>query len=44
MTQVPSLLLNEDRTWIGILYRRAYSTQRSMSTLAPHAAISSISS
>src|SRR6266487_697666 len=35
LTQVPSLLLNEDRTWIGIWYRRAYSTHRSISTFAP---------
>ena len=44
VTQVPSRLLNDDRTWMGMPYRRAYSTQRSISTLAPHAAISSISS
>ena len=43
-TQVPSLLLNDDLTWIGTPYRRAYSTQRNCSTLAPDAAISSISS
>ena len=44
LTQVPILSLNEDRTWIGRLYRRAYSTHRGISTFAPHAAISSISS
>ena len=44
VTQVPSRLLNDDRTWTGMLYRRAYSTQRSTRTLAPQAAISSISS
>ena len=43
VTQVPSRLLNEDRTWIGMPYRRAYSTQRSCSTLEPQAASSSIS-
>src|SRR5215472_17049443 len=44
VTQVPSLLLNDDRTWIGIWKCLAYSTQRRYSTLAPQAAISSISS
>ena len=44
LTQVPILSLNEDRTWIGSPYRRAYSTQRGIRTFAPHAAISSISS
>ena len=44
LTQVPARWLNEDRTWIGMSYRRAYSTQRSWSTLAPQAAISIISS
>jgi hypothetical protein len=34
----------DERTWIGMLDRRAYSTHRSMSTLAPQAASSSISS
>ncbi len=44
VTQVPSALLNEERTWIGIRYRLAYSTQRSIRTFVPQAAISSISS
>ena len=44
MTKVPGFSEYDDRTWTGRLYRRAYSTQRSISTLAPHAAISSISS
>ena len=44
LTQVPVRLLNEDRTWMGTLYRRAYSTQRNCRTFAPDAAISSISS
>ncbi|CFS35214.1 Uncharacterised protein [Mycobacterium tuberculosis] len=43
-TTVPGLSEYDDRTCTGILWRRAYSTQRSISTLAPQAAISSISS
>ena len=42
--QVPSRWENEDRTWIGMSKRRAYSTQRRCRILAPEAAISSISS
>ena len=44
MTIVPVRCENDDRTWIGRLNRRAYSTQRRCSTLAPTAASSSISS
>ena len=44
VTMVPGLSEYDDRTWMGTLYRRAYSTQRSISTFAPAAAISSISS
>ena len=44
MTQVPVLSLNDDLTWTGTPYRRAYSTHRGTSTFAPDAAISSISS
>ena len=44
LTQVPVRWLNEDLTWIGMPYRRAYSTQRSCSTFVPQAAISIISS
>jgi hypothetical protein len=43
-TQVPGSPVNEERTWMRTLFRRAYSTDRSWSTLAPLAAISSISS
>ena len=43
-TIVPGRFENDERTWIGTPYRRPYSTQRSISTLAPQAAISSISS
>ena len=43
-TIVPLLSLYEDRTCTGTPYRRAYSTHRSISTFAPAAAISSISS
>ena len=42
--QVPVRWLNDERTWIGMSYRRAYSTHRRCRTLAPQAAISSISS
>ena len=42
--QVPSCGENDERTWIGMSKRRAYSTQRRCRILAPHAAISSISS
>ena len=41
---VPVLVENEDRTWIGRLKRRAYSTHRRWRIFAPQAAISSISS
>ena len=34
-TQVPSLSLNEERTWMGTLYFLANSTERVWSTLAP---------
>ena len=44
VTMVPGLVVYDERTWIGMPDRRAYSTQRSISTLAPHAASSSISS
>jgi hypothetical protein len=44
VTIVPGLDVYDERTWMGMPERRAYSTQRSMSTLAPHAANSSISS
>ncbi len=44
MIQVPSRCENDERTCTGTLYCRAYSTQRSASTFAPQAAISSISS
>ena len=44
MTSVPGSCENDDRTWIGMPYRRAYSTDRRCSTFAPQAAISSISS
>ena len=43
-TRVPGPSSNELRQWIGISWFRAYSTERSWSTLAPEAAISSISS
>ena len=42
--QVPSFGENDERTWIGISKRRAYSTHRRCRILAPQAAISSISS
>ena len=44
LTMVPLRSLYEERTCTGTPYRRAYSTQRSISTFAPDAAISSISS
>ena len=44
LTQVPSASLNDERTWSGTPWFRAYSTERFMSTRAPHAASSSISS
>ena len=44
MIQVPSWGENEDRTWMGMSNRRAYSTHRRWRILAPQAAISSISS
>jgi hypothetical protein len=43
-TQVPSLLLNDDRTCMVTPCRRANSTARMWSTFAPDAASSSISS
>ena len=43
-TRVPGPSSKELRQWIGISWLRAYSTERSWSTLAPEAAISSISS
>ena len=44
VTSVPCLFEYEERTWIGTLNRRAYSTHRNISTFAPPAASSSISS
>ena len=44
VTIVPGRCVYDERTWIGILKRRAYSTHRSISTFAPQAASSSISS
>ena len=44
LTQVPSESLKLERTWIGMLNLRAYSTERRARTWAPAAAISSISS
>ena len=44
LTMVPGRSVYDERTWMGRSKRRAYSTQRSISTLAPAAAISSISS
>ena len=43
-THVPSFEEKEERTWMGISKRRAYSTHRRWRILAPLAAISSISS
>ncbi|CAM5230643.1 hypothetical protein SANTM175S_10925 [Streptomyces antimycoticus] len=43
-TQVPWWPEKTDRTWMGMLYRRAYSTQRRCNTLEPLAASSSMSS
>ena len=43
-TNVPGPSSKELRQWIGMPWFRAYSTARSWSTLAPEAAISSISS
>ena len=43
-TTVPGLSVNDERQWIRTPWLRAYSTERSCSTLAPEAAISSISS
>jgi hypothetical protein len=42
--QVPSRWENDERTCNAMPWRRAYSTQRRCRTLAPLAAISSISS
>ena len=42
--QLPSSVVNDERTWIGTPWLRAYSTERSISTRAPLAARSSISS
>ena len=36
MTMVPVRCENDERTWMGRSKRRAYSTQRRCSTLAPH--------
>ena len=44
VTMVPGLVEYDERTWIGMPDRRAYSTQRRCSTFAPQAASSSISS
>ena len=44
MTKVPGLGSKLDRQWIRTPCVRAYSTERNCSTLAPEAAISSISS
>ena len=44
ITTVPGLSSKLDRQWIRTPCVRAYSTERSCSTLAPEAAISSISS
>ena len=44
MTIVPSFWENDDRTWMGMSKRRAYSTLRRCSTFEPEAASSSISS
>ena len=44
MTIVPSFWENDDRTWMGMPKRRAYSTLRRWSTFEPPAASSSISS
>jgi len=41
---VPSASLKLERTWMGMPYLRAYSTDRRARTCAPEAAISSISS
>ena len=43
-TTVPGVSSNEERQWIRTPWVRAYSTERSWSTFAPEAAISSISS
>ena len=43
-TKVPGSSLNEERQWMRTPWLRAYSTERSCSTRAPEAAISSISS
>ena len=43
-TTVPGVSSNEERQWIRTPWLRAYSTERSCSTPAPEAAISSISS
>ena len=43
-TTVPGASSNDERQWMRTPYARAYSTARSCSTLAPEAAISSISS
>ena len=43
-TKVPGCSSNEERQWIRTPWLRAYSTERSCSTPAPEAAISSISS
>ena len=44
MIHVPSVSLNDERTWILTPWLRAYSTERRASTRAPLAASSSISS
>jgi hypothetical protein len=44
VTMVPGLFEYDERTWIGTVNRRAYSTHRNISTFAPPAASSSISS
>ena len=44
VTIVPSFWENDDRTWMGMSKRRAYSTLRRWSTFEPDAASSSISS
>ena len=43
-TTVPGPSSNDERQWIRTSWLRAYSTERSCSTRAPEAAISSISS
>ena len=43
-THVPGRSLNDERTWMGMSLRRAYSTHRRCRILAPLAVISSVSS